>query len=199
MKYFPFHLKLFELLVAINAKTGQFVPASQYILYPLDTSNLNFFNSKPKPLQDKAIPDTLVSLKLAKKHMNTQEAKDRIVKEVIESLTLYLAANGNSLAFPEIVVPVTVLLRKFKKQTTNGIYKKSLQTFLDLITRHENHVAETRAKIKDKSLRDPAKLFQQFAAMAEEKAANTPLAKEQIKIEKARLEHMQRKQAVKKQ
>jgi len=34
--------------------------------------------------------------------------------------------------------------------------------------------------------------------MAEEKAANTPLAKEQIKIEKARLEHMQRKQAVKK-
>jgi hypothetical protein len=91
------------------------VPASQYILYPLDTSNLNFFNSKPKPLQDKAIPDTLVSLKLAKKHMNTQEAKDRIVKEIIESLTLYLAANGNSLAFPEIVVPVTVLLRKFKK------------------------------------------------------------------------------------
>ncbi len=91
------------------------MPASQYILYPLDTSNLNFFNSKPKPLQDKAIPDTLVSLKLAKKHMNTQEAKDRIVKEIIESLTLYLAANGNSLAFPEIVVPVTVLLRKFKK------------------------------------------------------------------------------------
>ena len=50
IKYFPFHLKLFELLVAINAKTGQFVPAAQYILYPLDTSNMNFFNSKPKPL-----------------------------------------------------------------------------------------------------------------------------------------------------
>ena len=58
--------------------------------------------------------------------MNTQEAKDRIVKEIIESLTLYLAANGSSLAFPEIVVPVSVLLRKFKKQTTSGIYKKSL-------------------------------------------------------------------------
>lgn len=69
IKYFPFHVKLFHLIVQINAKTGQFVPAAQYILYPMDTSNMGFFNSKPKPLQDKAIPDTLVSLKLAKKHV----------------------------------------------------------------------------------------------------------------------------------
>ena len=27
IKYFPFHLKAFELLTIINAKTGQFVPA----------------------------------------------------------------------------------------------------------------------------------------------------------------------------
>jgi len=101
---------------------------SRLLVYPLSSRHFKsqLFQQKPKPLQDKAIPDTLVSLKLAKKHMNTQETKDRIVKEDIESLTLYLAANGNSLAFPEIVVPVTVLLRKFKKQTTNGIYKKSL-------------------------------------------------------------------------
>ena len=50
IKHFTYHLKLFELLVAINGKTGQFVPAAQYILYPLDTSNMSFFNGKPKPL-----------------------------------------------------------------------------------------------------------------------------------------------------
>ena len=95
--------------------------------------------------------------------MNTQEARDRIVKEVIESLTLYLAANGQSLAFPELVVPITVLLRKFKKQVNSSNYKKNIQSFLDVITRQENYVAQNRAKIKDKSLRDPAKLFQQFS------------------------------------
>ena len=71
IKYFPFHLKLFELIVQINAKTGQFVPAAQYILYPLDTAIIGFFNSKPKPLQEKTIPDSLVSLKLSKKHVGT--------------------------------------------------------------------------------------------------------------------------------
>ena len=72
---------------------------------------------------------------------------------------MYLAANGNCMAFPELVVPITVLLRKFKKQTNSNIYKKSIQSFLDLVTRQENYVAQARAKIKDKSLRDPAKLF----------------------------------------
>ena len=134
-------MKLFELIVQINAKTGQFVPAAQYILYPLDTANMGFFNSKPKPLQEKTIPDSLVSLKLSKKHVGTQEARDRIVKEIIESLTLYLAANGNSLAFPELFVPISVLLRKFKKQVGNTNYKKSVQSFLDLVTRHENYIA----------------------------------------------------------
>ena len=160
IKYFPFHVKLFHLIVQINARTGQFVPAAQYILYPLDSSNLGFFNSKPKPLQDKVIPETLVSLKFAKKHVQTQEARDRVVKEIIEALTLYLAANGNSLAFPELFVPISILLRKFKKLTSNNNYKKSVQAFLDLVTRHETFIAQSRAKIKDKSLSDPAKLFQ---------------------------------------
>jgi len=30
------------------------------------------------------IPETIVSLKIAKKHMDTQEIKDRIVKEALE-------------------------------------------------------------------------------------------------------------------
>ena len=133
IKYFPYHIKLFDLLVQINAKTGQFVPAAQYILYPLDSSNLNFFTSKPKPLQDKMLPDTLISLKFAKNHLGTQEVRDRIVKDIVESLTMYLAANGKSLAFPELIVPIGVLLRKFKKQAGNGTYKKTVQSFLDLL------------------------------------------------------------------
>jgi len=102
------------------------VPAAQYILYPLDSSNVGFFTSKPKALQDKTIPDSLVSLKFAKKHLGTQEVRDRIVKDILESLTLYLAANANSLAFPELVVPIGVLLRKFKKLSGSTNYKKSI-------------------------------------------------------------------------
>jgi hypothetical protein len=43
--------------------------------------------------------------------------KDRIVKEIVDELTIYLAHNSRSLSFPELVIPIGVLLRKFKKNT----------------------------------------------------------------------------------
>ena len=93
---------------------------------PFDSVHTAYFNQKPKALQDKMIPETIVSLKIAKKHMETQEIKDRIVKEALESLTLYLAANSAMLAFPEMMVPITVMLGKFKKATTNQVFRKSI-------------------------------------------------------------------------
>jgi nucleolar complex protein 2 len=100
----------------ITEKTGQFIPITQYILYPFDIQN-DYLNAKSKTLVDKQIPETLVALKIAKKHADTIEMKDRIVKEIVDELTIYLAHNSRSLSFPELVIPIGVLLRKFKKNT----------------------------------------------------------------------------------
>lgn len=70
------------------------------------------------------IPETLVSIKIAKKHIETAEMKDRIVKETLEELVLYLAANSYSASFPEMAIPVELALRKFKKNLGNSNYKK---------------------------------------------------------------------------
>jgi len=191
IKYFPFHLKAFELLSIINSKTGQFVPAAQYILYPFDSANQNYFGSKPRPLSDKIIPESLVSLKIAKKHVDTQEMKDRIVKEALEALTQYFAANSESLSFPELVLPTCVILRKFKKNSNSPLFKKHVTSFLDQIKRNEDFIAAERAKIRDKNLRDPAKLHQQFALQVSN--ATTPLSREFKIMEARKAETMQRK------
>lgn len=80
------------------------------------------------------------------------------MKEALEALTLYLAANSAMLAFPEMMVPISVMLAKFKKNTNNQVFRKSIISFLELVKKNETAVAEARAKIKDKSLRDPSKL-----------------------------------------
>lgn len=119
---------------------------------------MKYFNSKPKPLEDKSVPDTLVALKIAKKHFDTQVIKDRMIKESIEALTMFFGANSKSLSFPEMMVPTSVVLRKFRKNASNNAYRKTVGSFLDLIKRNEDHVVAERAKIADKCLRDPAKL-----------------------------------------
>jgi len=41
--------------------------------------------------------------------------KDRIVREALAALTLYLSTNADSIAFPEMCISISVILRKFKK------------------------------------------------------------------------------------
>lgn len=80
--------------------------------------------------------------------------KDRIVKEILEELTIYYANNSRSLSFPEIVVPLGVLLRKFKKHTTNSGYRKTVAAFMELIKKNEDFIIQKRAGLKDKSLKN---------------------------------------------
>lgn len=138
-KYFPYHLKVFQMLTLINQKTRQFVPIAQYLLYPFDSAS-DFLNSKPKALQDKSVPDTLVSLKYAKKHAETAEVKDRVVRELVDELTVYYAANSRMIGFPEMTVPIGVVLRKFKKYTHNGNYRKIVAAFMDLLKKNEEYI-----------------------------------------------------------
>jgi len=96
------------------------VPAAQYILVPFESTNYNFFNAKPKKLEEKLIPDSQISLKIAKKHLETSEMKDRIIREALAALNQYLATNADSIALPEMCISISGILRKFKKQSRNN-------------------------------------------------------------------------------
>jgi hypothetical protein len=77
------------MLCLITSRTTNYVPIAQYLLYPFEGGD--WLNSKSKQLSDKSIPDTIVSLKIAKKNVDTKEFKDRVVKEVIEELSIYFS------------------------------------------------------------------------------------------------------------
>ena len=88
-------------------------------------------------------------------------------------------------------VPVGVILRKFKKQSRNGNYRKTITAFLELVQRNEDIISQSRAKIRDKGLKDPANLHKQFSEIVSHEA--TPLSKEAAKIAKRRTEDIRRK------
>lgn len=103
---------------------------------------------------DKMIPETTVALKIAKKHLETQEMKDRIVKETIEELTIYFALNSRSMSYPELIVPIGVILRKFKKNAKNNNYRKIVALFLELLNKNSEFIIQKRSNIKEKSLKN---------------------------------------------
>ena len=74
-----------------------------------------------------------MSIKIAKKHVDTAEMKERILKESLEELMLYLAANSRAISFPEMTLAVSICLRKFKKVASNANYRKMVSHLLDVI------------------------------------------------------------------
>lgn len=72
-------MKLCDLLLTINEQTSEFIPVPQYLIHIFE-QNKNYFETRSKvALKDKQIPETQVSLKIAKKHIDTPEMKDRII------------------------------------------------------------------------------------------------------------------------
>jgi hypothetical protein len=63
--------------------------------------------------------------------VEASEVKDKLIKEAFEELTYYYAVNSRSISFPEMSVPLQVMLRKFKKHVNNSSYRKVVQAFLE--------------------------------------------------------------------
>ena len=147
LKYFPFHIKIFELLTMVNERTNEFVPCSQYLLQVFE-QHIAYFNAKCKTLEDKLIPETLVSLKIAKKHIDTLEMKERILKETVRALEKHYASQSHSIGFPEMIVPAQEILRKFKKALTNSGFRKQVGDLLDKLKENAEYVGQRRVGLK---------------------------------------------------
>lgn len=130
----------------------------------------------------------MISLKIAKKHAETQEIRDRIVKEIIEELTIYYAHNSRLISFPEFIIPIGVLLRKFKKNTTNPTYRKNVAAFLDMLKKNEDYIVSKRLQVREKSLKNLGNMLSNFDNILGKEL--TPLEAERQKIEARRTDHI---------
>ena len=155
-------------------------------MYPFEQQS--GLSSKPKVLEDKLIPDTLVSLKIAKKHMETSEIKDRIVKEALEEILIYYAANSRNIGFPEMTIGIQVVLRKFKKNSGNSSYRNLITAFLNVLEENSKVIISKRAQVRDKlKSTSLTKIATQLNHLIGKNAV-TPLEAERAKILKRRAE-----------
>ena len=68
------------------------------------------------------------------------------------------------IGFPEAIVPIGVVLRKFKKLTHNGNYRKIVASFLDLLKKNEDFIIAKRSAMKEKSLKNLSGMLSNFDA-----------------------------------
>jgi nucleolar complex protein 2 len=116
---YPFHFHLIRSLIHLMAHTHVYVPISPYLL-PAITATLSA-TAKSRASTLKPL-DMDTSIRAPQQYLKTRVYSEEIAEEANFLLGEWLATPvvQGSIAFPEIIVPVTVTLRKAIKASKGG-------------------------------------------------------------------------------
>ncbi|KAI0060116.1 Noc2-domain-containing protein [Artomyces pyxidatus] len=133
---YPFHLHIIRSLTHLSRHTRTYIPLAPHLL-PILTSSLT--SSKPKSSTLRPL-DFETTIRAPQQYLHTRVYSEGIADETAFLLAEWLAtpAVHGSIAFPELVVPITVVLRKaLKVARTKGYGGKEAGTIKVVVERIE--------------------------------------------------------------
>lgn len=145
-RYFPMRFHIVQSLLRLIQRTGTYVPLAPMLLEVFDAPE---FTRKPKPSTFKPL-NMDVLIRAPKTYVRTKVYADQLLDETSYLLLEFLACMARSIAFPELVVPIVVGLRRTIKMAKSASTRdaartaQSLRSLVDKIARHSDFVAAQR-------------------------------------------------------
>ncbi|EIW76677.1 Noc2-domain-containing protein [Coniophora puteana RWD-64-598 SS2] len=175
---YPFHIHISRSMLHLTQHTRTFIPLSPYLV-PILTGTLSS-SSKPKSSTLRPLEfDT--NIRAPSQYLKTKVYTEGLVEEACFVLAEWLSSPSiqGSVAFPEIVVPVVVALRKglkTAKSKSKGAGGKETGIVKNLVERIEESSRWVEQARKGLTF-GPGKMGDVEAWEAEVKVANSPLGK----------------------
>ncbi|KAJ3109771.1 Nucleolar Complex 2 protein, partial [Phlyctochytrium planicorne] len=142
-KYFPLRFHCIRILNEISKTTGTFVPVASDIVEIFQSAE---FNRKAKPSTQKPLDFRLV-LKAPPPYLGTRTYQQGCVEEALSLLLDFFDNFALSISFPELTIPVIVLLKRYVKHSKNFGVNKEIQQLLDSIDTHRRYIEEKRSAV----------------------------------------------------
>ena len=120
---YPFHLHIMRSLLHLVKHTEIYIPFSPYLV-PILTSSLTP-STRPKSSTLRPL-DFETQIRVPQQYVKTRILSEGIIEETAHLLAEWLASASvhGSIAFPEITVPIVVLIRKSLKNAKAGSGKE---------------------------------------------------------------------------
>lgn len=113
--YFPLRFHLIRSLLRLSRSTGTYIPLASALLEVLNSAEMK---KPPKPSTLKAL-DFASNYKAQKTYLRTRIYQDGVGEQVVELLSEFFVLWSTSIAFPELVLPVIVMLKRWLKDVNN--------------------------------------------------------------------------------
>jgi nucleolar complex protein 2 len=113
--YFPLRFHMMRSLLRISRATGTYIPLASALLEVLNSAEMK---KPPKPSTLKSL-DFASNYKAQKSYLRTRVYQDGVGEQVAELLSEFFVLWSTSIAFPELALPVTVMLKRWLKEVNN--------------------------------------------------------------------------------
>ncbi|KAK3065270.1 Nucleolar Complex 2 protein, partial [Teratosphaeriaceae sp. CCFEE 6253] len=115
--YFPLRFQLIRSLLRISGATATYIPLAPALYEVLASAEMR---KAPKPATLKPL-DFAVAVRAPKAYLRTRVYQDGVGEQVVELLGEFLGLWGTSVAFPELSLPVIVLLKRWLKEVNSRV------------------------------------------------------------------------------
>ncbi|RDW87774.1 Noc2-domain-containing protein [Coleophoma crateriformis] len=148
--YFPLRFHMIRSLLRLSRATGTYIPLASSLLEALNSAEMK---KPPKPSTLKSL-DFNSNYKAQKSYLRTRVYQDGVGEQVAELLSEFFVLWSTSIAFPELALPVIVMMKRWLKdannKTSGNKNNKINSAFLLLIQKLEassRFIEERRAKV----------------------------------------------------
>jgi nucleolar complex protein 2 len=113
-QYFPLRFQLIRSLLRISAATATYIPLAPALIEVLNTAEMK---KMPKPATLKNL-DFSIAIRATKAYLRTRVYQDGVGEQVAELLGEFFVGWCRNIAFPELALPVIVMLKRWVKAMT---------------------------------------------------------------------------------
>ncbi|KAG9228775.1 Noc2p family-domain-containing protein [Amylocarpus encephaloides] len=148
--YFPLRFQMIRSLLRLSRATGTYIPLASALLEVLNTAEMK---KPPKATTLKSLTFAS-SYKAPKSYLRTRIYQDGVGEQVVELLSEFFVLWSTSIAFPELALPVVVMMKRWLKEAgnkssgnKNNKINASLVLLVQKLEANSTFIEEKRAKV----------------------------------------------------
>lgn len=143
-QFFPLRFYLIRSLIRLSQSTGVFIP-----IFPLisEILNSNAFTKNAKRV-NLPVFDFENNIKVNQQYLGTKVYQEGLSEQFIELSYEFFVLYCKNIAFPELVTPAVISLRRFIKKSKNVKFNKQLSQLIEKLNENAKFITQNRSKVE---------------------------------------------------
>ncbi|CAK9437255.1 uncharacterized protein LODBEIA_P16330 [Lodderomyces beijingensis] len=143
-QFFPMRFYLVRSLIRLSQSTGVYIP-----LFPLllETLSSTAITKSPKASNLQAF-DFEHNIKVNQAYLGTRVYQEGLAEQFLELTAEFFGLYAKSIAFPELVTPAILALRRFTKKSKNVKFNKSIGQLIEKLNANAQLITSKRSNVE---------------------------------------------------